>query len=91
MRERNVLIMDNASWRKCNNLDWGRSGPMCLSAYSPDFNPIERLRLLIKAEWFCDFAARDRDGLVARLDQALNWAMSSQSGNRRACAIKPPS
>ena len=53
----------------------GRLRLFFLPPYSPDFNPIEKLWLLIKAEWFSDFVAKDRDALVARLDQALNWAM----------------
>ncbi|HPS02172.1 MAG TPA: IS630 family transposase [Candidatus Sumerlaeota bacterium] len=86
-RKRQILICDNASWHKCKSLDWGRFEPLYLPPYSPDFNPIERLWLLIKAEWFTDFAAKDRDALVARLDLALRWAMERKNGNQRTCAI----
>jgi transposase len=86
-RRRNVIVLDNASWHKCKSLRWGKFEPLLLPPYSPDFNPIERLWLLIKAEWFSDFVAKDRDALIARLDQALNWAMARQTGNQKTCTI----
>jgi transposase len=85
-RKRNVLICDNASWHKCKSNVWGKFEPLFLPPYSPDFNPIEKLWLLIKMEWFSDFIAKDRDALIARLDLALNWAM-----NRPAKSEKIPS
>jgi transposase len=84
-RPRNVLICDNASWHKCKSHRWGKFEPLFLPAYSPDLNPIERLWLLIKAEWFSDFVAKDHDALVARLDQALNWAMARGPANQKTC------
>jgi len=42
-----------------------------LPPYSPDLNPIERLWLLLKAEWFADFFAKNREQLIDRIDQAL--------------------
>lgn len=86
-RPRNILICDNASWHKSKSLDWGRFEPLFLPAYSPDFNPIERLWLLIKSQWFADFHAKDLDALIQRLDRALVWAMDRQSGNQITCAI----
>ncbi len=38
--------------------------------------PIERLWLLIKAEWFTDFFAKTRPQLLERIDQALLWVMN---------------
>jgi transposase len=87
-RKRNLLIMDNASWHKAKNLPWGRFEPVYLPSYSPDFNPIERLWLLIKAEWFADFVAKDKEDLMQRLDQALNWVVDRGPDNSRTCAIK---
>ncbi len=86
-RKRNLLIMDNASWHKSKSLKFGNFEPVYLPAYSPDFNPIERLWLLMKAEWFCDFVARDKDALIARLDQALNWLMARTHTNQTTAAI----
>lgn len=86
-RPRNLLIMDNASWHKSRRLDFGAFEPVYLPPYSPDFNPIERLWLLLKAEWFSDFAARDRQALMERLDQALMWVVGRAESNQRTCRI----
>lgn len=87
-RRRNVLICDNASWHKCKSIAWGKFEPVFLPPYSPDYNPIERLWLLVKAEWFSDFVAKNRDALIERLDHALNWAMNRQPDNQKTCAIR---
>ena len=86
-RSRHVLILDNASWHKAKSLDWGRFEPFYLPAYSPDYNPIERLWLAIKTEWFCGFTARTREDLIERLDRALNWAMTRKKNNQVTCAV----
>lgn len=86
-RRRNLLVMDNAGWHKSKTLDFGAFEPVYLPPYSPDFNPIERLWLLLKAEWFSDFAARDREALMERLDQALNWVTDRAHANQRTCRI----
>jgi putative transposase len=75
-RPRNILICDNATWHKKKSLNWGTFEPEFLPPYSPDLNPIERLWLLIKAEWFTDFFAKTRLQLLERIDQALLWAMN---------------
>lgn len=87
-RPRNLMILDNASWHKAKRLDWGKFEPLFLPPYSPDFNPIERLWLLIKAEWFSDFIAKDREKLIDRLDQALKWAMQRHSENQNTCSMR---
>jgi transposase len=87
-RSRNLLIMDNASWHKSKSLKFGRFEPVYLPAYSPDFNPIERLWLIMKAEWFTDFIAKDRDALIARLDEALKWLIARTDGNKATTAIR---
>jgi transposase len=87
-RPRNLIVLDNASWHKAKRLDWGRFEPLFLPPYSPDFNPIERLWLLIKAEWFSDFIAKDRQQLIDRLDQALNWAVDRAQLNQKTCSMR---
>ena len=86
-RPRNLLILDNASWHKSKSLKFGRFEPIYLPPYSPDFNPIERLWLILKAECFTDFIAKDRDALIARLDRALNWLIARTDDNKIAAAI----
>lgn len=87
-RKRNLLIVDNASWHKCKSLDWGAFEPVFLPPYSPDLNPIERLWLLIKANWFADFIAKNKDQLIARIDQALLWAIERKDQNQITCAVR---
>lgn len=86
-RKRNILIVDNASWHKSATLDWGVFEPRYLPAYSPDLNPIEKLWMVLKGEWFTDFVAKNMEQLVERLDQALLWTMERSTDNRRTCAI----
>ena len=42
-----------------------------ISAYSPDFNPIERIWLLMKAKHFPNIHCRNKAALIERADQAL--------------------
>lgn len=88
LRPRHLLILDNASWHKSSSIRWGRFDPVFLPAYSPDLNPIERLWLVMKAEWFSDFVAKSSDHLIERLDQALLWAMDRPKENQQTCSIK---
>ena len=87
-RQRAILVLDNASWHKRKTLRWGRFEALYLPPYSPDFNPIEKLWLIIKAEWFADFIAKTRDQLIARLDQALLWALRRPESNQKTCSIR---
>ncbi len=86
-RKRQVLVLDNASWHHRKSLRWGRFEPVYLPPYSPDLNPIERLWLLMKAEWFTAFSTDKREVLIERLDKALTWLIARQSDNRKTCAI----
>jgi len=86
-RPRNLLIMDNASWHKNKSIDWGRFEPVYLPPYSPDLNPIERLWLVMKQEWFSDFTAKSRDELIERLIKALNWVTDRSEDNKKTCTI----
>ena len=87
-RPRNVLICDNASWHKSASLRLGAFERAFLPPYSPDLNPIERLWLVIKAEWFTDFTAKNHAQLIERLDQALRWAIERTEPNKSTCAIR---
>jgi len=70
-RRRNILILDNASWHKRKSLDWHFFEPLYLPPYSPDFNPIERIWLIMKAEYFANIHCRNRAALIEKADHAL--------------------
>jgi transposase len=44
-RTTNILIMDNASWRKRKATNWHNWQPKYLPPYSPDFNPITKVTI----------------------------------------------
>jgi len=87
-RPRNIIICDNAAWHKKKSLQWGAFEPVYLPPYSPDLNPIERLWLLIKAEWCTDFFAKTRQQLLERIDQALLWVMNRNGDNQKTCSLE---
>jgi len=81
---RQVVICDNASWHRVKSLNWGGLEVVFLPPYSPDFNPIERLWLRLKSDYFFDFIAKSHDVLIERLDFALRELMTQ---NRRVASI----
>lgn len=65
------IILDNASWHRAKNIDWGRFIPLFLPPYSPDMNPIERIWAYLKQTYFSDYCALELDQLIKQLDIAL--------------------
>lgn len=86
--KRQLLIMDNASWHKAAQLNWHHFIPTYLPAYSPDFNPIERLWLRLKADWFWDFIAHSTQELSDRLCTALKSFIDDSSATASICSIR---
>lgn len=85
---RQVLIFDNASWHKAARLHWHHFEVKFLPGYSPDFNPIERLWLRLKADWFWDFFARTPEELTERLCTALKSFMDQPTKTASICSIR---
>jgi len=85
---RQILIVDNASWHKASRLNWHHFEPKFLPGYSPDFNPIERLWLRLKADWFWDFFARTPQELSDRLCTALKNFMDDPAKTASNCSIR---
>lgn len=85
---RRVLVLDNASWHKVKTLNWHHFEALFLPPYSPDFNPIERLWLRLKADFFTDWIARSGAELEERLCHALNHFMSHSSQTASICSIR---
>ena len=86
--KRRILILDNASWHKAARLRWHHFEVQFLPGYSPDFNPIERLWLRLKADYFSDFIARSPEELTARLCTALNAFMDDTQKVAAQCATR---
>jgi hypothetical protein len=85
---RQLLILDNASWHRSAQLNWHHFEPIFLPAYSPDFNPIKRLRLRLKADWFWDFFARTPGELTSRLCTALTSFVYQPEKTACICSIR---
>lgn len=85
---RQILIFDNASWHKASRLHWHHFEVKFLPGYSPDFNPIERLWLRLKADWFWDFFARTQEELTERLCTALKSFMDQPTKTASICSIR---
>ena len=85
---RQILILDNASWHKSRRLCWHHFEPKFLPGYSPDFNPIERLWLRLKADWFWDFIARTPEALTERLCTALKSFIDDTAKTASVCAFR---
>jgi transposase len=86
--KRQLLIMDNASWHKSAQLHWHHFEPTYLPPYSPDFNPIERLWLRLKADWFWDFIAHSSQELTDRLCLALKSFIADSPKTASICSIR---
>lgn len=85
---RPILILDNASWHKSARLDWHHFEPKFLPGCSPDFNPIERLWLRLKADWFWDFIARTPRELSDRLCTALKSFIDDPAKTASNCSLR---
>ena len=85
---RQLLVLDNASWHKAARLHWHHFEPVYLPGYSPDFNPIERLWLRLKADWFWDFIARSEEELTDQLCTALKSFITQPAKTASICSIR---
>jgi DDE superfamily endonuclease len=86
--KRRVPVVDNASWHKAERLNWHHFEPRFSPAYSPDLNPIERLWLRLKADWFADFLAKTPQALVKRLVAALTAFLDDPETVAAQCAFR---
>ncbi len=86
--KRRILVLDNASWHKSKSIDWRGFEPMFLPPYSPDLNPIERLWLRLKTDFFSDFIAENREHLNERLCLGLNHFMNQPDLVASNCSFR---
>ena len=87
-----IVVMDNLSSHKSQEvrqiIEAAGAKLLYLPPYSPDFNPIERLWLRLKADWFWDFIARTEQELSDRLCQALRSFMNDPLKTSSVCSIR---
>jgi len=83
-----TLILDNASWHRKESIHWHNITPMHLPAYSPDFNPIERLWQRIKDNFFNNWYTKEREVLVERISDALCQYMDDRDAIKSICRVK---
>jgi len=86
-RSRNILIVDNASWHKRKSTNWHGWKPMYLPPYSPDLNPIERIWLVMKANWFNNYICKNVDQLIARIDKAIFDVINNPNQTQKTASI----
>ncbi|NNL77558.1 MAG: IS630 family transposase [Desulfobacterales bacterium] len=82
-RTTNILVMDNAAWHRRKSTEWHRWLPKYLPPYSPDFNPIERIWLTMKARWFNNYVCKNEEQLIERLDQAILDVINNPTKTQR--------
>lgn len=83
--KRIVLILDNASWHKVKSLPREHIEIIYLPAYSPDFNPIEHVWLVLKMWWFNNHHCNTHEILAERVDKALQSFFDSPEIIRSIC------
>jgi hypothetical protein len=86
-RPQNILILDNASWHKKKSLEFHGWEPKFLPPYSPDFNPIERIWNIMKANWFNNYVCKNVQQLIDRLDRAILDVINNPKRNQKTTSI----
>jgi hypothetical protein len=73
---------------KVKRLNWHHFEPIYLPARLPYLNPIERLWLRLKADWFNDWIAKTSPQLQDRLIEALQYLFAQPSLIQTQCRPK---
>ena len=81
------IILDNASWHKTKCLNWHHLNAVYLPPYSPDYNPIERLWLNLKSQFFSDFIAITPEELINRICFAIMHYVKNSEQVASICKI----
>ena len=80
-------MLDNAGSHKSARLDWHHIKPVYLSAYSPDFDPIERLWQHLKGQAMAGFLTNDGEALTNKLLESLQSLLEESKFIRSVCAL----
>lgn len=79
------LVLDNASWHKSKSLNWHHIKVKFLPAYSPDFNPIERLWQHLKGHYLAGFVTRYGAELNEKIFQSIRALLKSPETLKSVC------
>jgi transposase len=88
--KRVVLILDNASWHKSKSLIWHHIEPKFLPAYSPDFNPIERLWQHLKGQYLAGFLTKHGEELSDKLFESIRDLLGKPETIMSVCNTHTP-
>jgi hypothetical protein len=66
-----ILVLDNASWHKTKRLAWHHITAVYLPAYSPDFNPIERLWQHLKSHYLAGYLTKSGQQLANKIYDSI--------------------
>jgi transposase len=88
--KRVVLVLDNASWHKSKSLNWHHIEAKFLPAYSPDFNPIERLWQHLKGNHLAGFLTKRGEELSDKLYDSLRELLAKPEVLRSVCNTHSP-
>ncbi len=81
------LILDNASWHKSKSLNWHHIEVKFLPAYSPDFNPIERLWQYLKGHQLAGYLTKDGRELSDKLVNSIKELLDQPNLLKSVCKI----
>lgn len=88
--KRVVLVLDNASWHKSKSLVWHHIEAKFLPAYSPDFNPIERLWQHLKSHHLAGFLTKRGEELSDKLFDSIRELLAKPEVLRSVCNTHSP-
>jgi len=80
-----VLVLDNASWHKTKRLDWHHIEAVYLPAYSPDFNPIERLWQHLKSHYLAGYLTKSGQELGNKIYDSIRSLLDQPETIRSIC------
>lgn len=80
-----TLILDNASWHKSKSLNWHHIHPVYLPAYSPDFNPIERLWQHLKSHYLAGYITKSGEELSQKIFDSIRELLGRPETIQSVC------
>lgn len=80
-----TLILDNASWHKSKGLNWHHIEPVYLPAYSPDFNPIERLWQHLKSHYLAGYITKHGEELNQKIYESIRDLLNRPETIQSVC------